>query len=122
MNIDLLLSASVTKRKTIEVAGQKVICKEPNGIELAEYNRLRQDVYDEKGKLQYKGNAVLALATLFKTCVLDENEKIFLSDDQAYALANGPGRVVYPIANAILKFTVDDLKNGTAPTDGISED
>lgn len=95
---DEMVEASQLRRSTATFRKRKILVREPSGLEHVDYIS------------QGKTDKPAALASLFHSCVINEDGTPAMTRAQADAIARGNSAVFVPLLNAILGFSTPQKK------------
>lgn len=107
-----LLELATLAEKTIEIGGETVRVREPNGLQMMEYRRLRAGQREDKktGQPEIKPDLVAAVAHLVEHCVIDAEGKPIYSAAEALTIAGGRSEVFLPLIITITGFEPPEKK------------
>lgn len=100
-----LLELARLHEQTVTIEGETIKIREPNGLQMMEYRRLRA-----------AGDLTAAIAALIAGCCIDDDGKPLYTKDEAHTLASAKSEIFLPLLLALMSFeTPAEKKSQSSP-------
>lgn len=99
MDVSKVLAASAVRRKSIKLAGESVLLREPGALQWSEYRDLLKSDKLRDGFIYLLG-----------ICVINEDGTPALDKNQLAQIVDGSNSVIVPLVDAISDWATVDAK------------